>query len=86
MLVSREFVECDEETLVRLAKDEYGNKVLKKTLEFAKERRVDLFRDLVEKLTPLLDLLRGSQGNNIAAIIDLDKSEVKDSSLYAVAA
>ncbi|KAG7607265.1 Armadillo-type fold [Arabidopsis thaliana x Arabidopsis arenosa] len=60
--------------------------VLKKTLEFAKERRVDLFRDLVEKLTPLLDLLRGSQGNNIAAIIDLDKSEVKDSSLYAVAA
>lgn len=59
-----------------LAKDEYGNKVLKKALEFAKERRVDLFGELVEKLKPLLDLLRGAQGDNIAAIIDLEK--VKD--------
>ncbi|XP_002866617.2 pumilio homolog 18 [Arabidopsis lyrata subsp. lyrata] len=48
------------------------------TLEFAKERRVDLFRELVEKLKPLIDLLRGYQGINIAAIIDLDKIEGVD--------
>lgn len=43
-----------------------------------KERRVDLFRELVEKLKPLIDLLRGYQGINIAAIIDLDKIEGVD--------
>ena len=74
-----EILKCDKDTLVRLAKDEYGNGVLRKTLEIAKLHRNDLFGDLVEKLKPFLDRLRGSSlGNNIAAIIDPAIETVKD--------
>lgn len=75
-----EIIKCDgEDTLVRLAKEEYGNRVLRKTLEIAKIHRNDLFDHLVEKLEPFLDRLRGwSLRNNITAIIDPEIDTVKD--------
>ncbi|CAN8291081.1 unnamed protein product [Cochlearia groenlandica] len=73
-----EIVKCDEDTLVRLAKDEYGNVVLEKTMELAKIYRPDLFCDFVEKFRPFLDRLRGSLGENIASIIDSHAEMVKD--------
>lgn len=76
-----EIVKCDEDTLVRLAKDEYGNEVLKKTCEVAKEIWFDLLGDLVDKLKPLLDRLRGSHGENIAAIVDSYSYSDTDSDL-----
>lgn len=78
VLIMIEIVKCDEDTLVRLANDEYGNNILKKTLELAKEHRDDFFGDLVDKLNPLLDSLRGSLGENIVAIIDSETETVKD--------
>ncbi|CAA7034184.1 unnamed protein product [Microthlaspi erraticum] len=64
-----EIVNCDEDTLVRLAKDEYGNRVLEKTLHVADYHHLyDLVDDIVDKLEPLLDTLRGSRGENIAAL------------------
>ncbi|CAH2039255.1 unnamed protein product [Thlaspi arvense] len=74
-----EIAKCDQATLVRLANDEHGNKVLKKAMEVAKEHRVDFFGDIAEKFKPFLDNLRGSLGENIAAIIDSEETEtVKD--------
>ncbi|CAL9222058.1 unnamed protein product [Arabidopsis halleri] len=60
-IFSKEIVKSDddEDTLVKLAKDEYGSKVLKNILEFAKMCRIDLFCELVEKLKPFVDRLRG---------------------------
>ncbi|CAA7034812.1 unnamed protein product [Microthlaspi erraticum] len=70
MFIVMEIVKCDDEdTLVRLAKDGYGNGVLKKTLQVAKEHMDNLFDDLVDKLKPLLDSLRGSRADNIVALI-----------------
>ncbi|XP_006394060.2 putative pumilio homolog 22 [Eutrema salsugineum] len=71
LLIVTEIVECDEDTLVRLANDEYGNGVLAKTLQVAKKLRDDLFGDLVGKLRPFLDTLRGSRGENIAQAINV---------------
>ncbi|KAF8112993.1 hypothetical protein N665_0058s0090 [Sinapis alba] len=80
LFIVMEILKCDDDTLVRLAKDVYGNRVLRKTLEIAKLHRNDLFGDLVEKLEPFLDRLRGSSslGNNIAAIIDPEIETLKD--------
>lgn len=80
LFIVMEILKCDEEdTLVRLAKEEYGNRVLRKTLEIAKIHRNDLFDHLVEKLEPFLDRLRGwSLRNNITAIIDPEIDTVKD--------
>lgn len=66
---------CDEDTLVRLVKDVYGNKVLRKTLEIAKVHRVDLFGDLVEKLEPFLDRLRGRLGEIVLQLSSTKRSK-----------
>ncbi|KAG7652695.1 Pumilio RNA-binding repeat [Arabidopsis suecica] len=78
VLLMMEIVKCDEDTLVRLATDEYGNNILKKFLALAKEHKEDFFGDLVDKLNPLLDSLRGTLGENIVAIIDSETEMVKD--------
>jgi len=51
---------------------------LKKFLALAKEHKEDFFGDLVDKLNPLLDSLRGTLGENIVAIIDSETEMVKD--------
>ncbi|XP_013627604.1 PREDICTED: putative pumilio homolog 19 [Brassica oleracea var. oleracea] len=60
VMVVRELVWCDEESLVRLARSDYGNYVAVKALRVMEERnRIDLFWDLANKLRPYVHLLRG---------------------------
>ncbi|KAH0931919.1 hypothetical protein HID58_009036 [Brassica napus] len=62
---------CDRDRLMRLARSEIGNFVVLKALEVTqKMNRVDLFRDLVQKLMPLRHLLLRSHGSNIANILE----------------
>ncbi|CAA7034808.1 unnamed protein product [Microthlaspi erraticum] len=69
-LVVSELVESGGATLLRLARNEFGNYVVQKALRVTwSERRADLYWGLVEKLLPFLDMLRRSHGRNIAEFI-----------------
>ncbi|XP_010446265.1 PREDICTED: pumilio homolog 18-like [Camelina sativa] len=72
--VVSDLMECGGFTLCSLARHEFGNYVVKKALTVTRRKgKVDLFLGLVRmlKLSPFLDLLRGSQhGRNIVAILD----------------
>ncbi|KAJ0245941.1 putative pumilio 19 [Hirschfeldia incana] len=73
-VVVLEFLECDGDRLMRLARNEFGNFVVLKALSVTQEMsRVDLFWGLVHKLMPFLHLLRRSHGNNIANILESTK-------------
>ncbi|CAE6250766.1 unnamed protein product [Arabidopsis arenosa] len=66
-----ELLDCDEDTLMRLARNEFGNFVVVKALRLTKAMsRIDLFWGLVQKLMPFIHLLRRSHGSNIASILD----------------
>ena len=71
-VVVMELVESDGDRLMRLARSEFGNFVVNKALIVTQRRmtRVDLFRDLVKKLTPFLNFLRKSRGSNIAMFLE----------------
>uniref|UniRef100_M4FBE2 PUM-HD domain-containing protein n=1 Tax=Brassica campestris TaxID=3711 RepID=M4FBE2_BRACM len=70
-MVVVELLKCDGDRLMRLARSEIGNFVVLKALEVTqKMNRVDLFRDLVQKLMPLRHLLLRSHGSNIANILE----------------
>ncbi|CAN7005959.1 hypothetical protein IGI04_009696 [Brassica rapa subsp. trilocularis] len=70
-MVVVELLKCDGDRLMRLARSEFGNFVVLKALEVTqKMNRVDLFRDLVQKLMPLRHLLLRSHGNKIANVLE----------------
>ncbi|CAH8296840.1 unnamed protein product [Eruca vesicaria subsp. sativa] len=68
VLVVEELLECGEERFVRLARDQFGNFVVRTALRVTREERDDLFRGLVNKLRPLVHLLGGYY--NIAAFLN----------------
>ena len=68
VLVVAELLECERDKLLRLARSVYGNFVVVTALKVTRE---DLFRGLVNKLKPLLPLLRRShQSITIAEILE----------------
>ncbi|VVB16609.1 unnamed protein product [Arabis nemorensis] len=71
-VVVDELLKCENDRLVRLARSDYGNFVVRKALEVTKKEKIraNLFLGLVHKLKPFLPLLRKSRGSNIAAILD----------------
>ncbi|KAJ4875156.1 Pumilio-like protein 18 [Raphanus sativus] len=71
-VVVMELVESDGDRLMRLARSEFGNYVIAKALRVTQKRmaRVELFRDLVQKLMPFLTFLRKSRGSNIADFLE----------------
>ncbi|KAG2299796.1 hypothetical protein Bca52824_036268 [Brassica carinata] len=72
-VVVMELVESDGDRLMRLARSEFGNFVVRKALKVTQKRmtRVDLFRGLVQKLMPFLPFLRKSRGSSIAEFLEL---------------
>ncbi|KAH0937367.1 hypothetical protein HID58_004828 [Brassica napus] len=69
-VVVLEFLECDGDRLMRLARNEFGNFVVFKAIRVTQEMsRVDPFWGLVHKLMPFLHLLRRSHGINIVNIL-----------------
>ncbi|CAH8280316.1 unnamed protein product [Arabidopsis lyrata] len=71
LVVVVELLDCDGDTLMRLARNEFGNFVVVKALRFTKAMsKIDLFWGLVQKLMPFIHLLRRSHGSNIASILD----------------
>ncbi|CAN6849354.1 unnamed protein product [Brassica oleracea] len=70
-VVVLEFLECDGDRLMRLARNEFGNFVVFKAIRVTQEMsRVDPFWGLVHKLMPFLHLLRrSSRGINIVNIL-----------------
>ncbi|RID68929.1 hypothetical protein BRARA_C01056 [Brassica rapa] len=70
-MVVVELLKCDGDRLMRLARSEFGNFVVLTALRVTQEmNRVDLFRDLVQKLMPLRHLLLRSHGNKIANVLE----------------
>ncbi|CAH8323376.1 unnamed protein product [Eruca vesicaria subsp. sativa] len=70
-VVVMELLECDEDRLMRLARNGFGNFVVFKALRVTQEiDRIDLFRCLVQKLMPLRHLLVKSHGSNIAKLLE----------------
>ena len=68
VLVVAELLECERDKLLRLARSVYGNFVVVTALKVTRE---DLYRGLVNKLKPLLPLLRRShQSITIAEILE----------------
>ncbi|KAJ4903849.1 Pumilio-like protein 18 [Raphanus sativus] len=65
-----ELLECEEDKLVRLARNEIGNFVVLKALKVTRGDRFDLFGDLVHKLKPIRDLLVRSHGSKIANFLE----------------
>ncbi|KAJ4911034.1 pumilio 20 [Raphanus sativus] len=73
VVVVEELLECQGDRLMRLARGTYGNFVVYKALRVTQAEvnaTADLFRDLVNKLRPFRDLLRGSYSNGIAGILN----------------
>ncbi|XP_010485234.1 PREDICTED: putative pumilio homolog 16 [Camelina sativa] len=70
--VVMDLVKCEGERLMRLARSEYGNFVVRKALGLTKKNYMtaDLFNGLVKKLIPFRHLLPRSPGRNIATILD----------------
>ncbi|CAH8392724.1 unnamed protein product [Eruca vesicaria subsp. sativa] len=70
-VVVMELLECDEDRLMRLARNGFGNFVVFKALRVTQEiNRFDLFSGLVQKLMPLRHLLVRSYGSNIAKLLE----------------
>ncbi|CAN8301153.1 unnamed protein product [Cochlearia groenlandica] len=71
VVVVEELLECEGHRLMRLARSQFGNFVVSKALIVTKDmaNRIDLFRGLVHKLMPFVDLLRRSHGSSIANML-----------------
>ncbi|CAN8244380.1 unnamed protein product [Cochlearia groenlandica] len=71
VLVAAEILESDTDTLMRLARDEFGCFVVEKALRMTKEvNEMDVFWDLVHKLMPFVDILRVYGKDDIAKILE----------------